>query len=217
MVRWVSSRLQPESRYRRTSTTDLYPKRVKLVHTPLPCERAWARAASSERTGGSGGPQLRVEDFRVPVVLVVPPGFESVETTPPATMRGAVFLVIIALCALTEESSAVARAGGAGTRAGKSRGSGRTSNGSSSTGGDRDRPARKTTTAAARRNRDKAAFSHDGAQINGKGPSSVVIGTVREERGHQVRGRYYCLLERFMSFLVRRQTNGQKSCARTQS
>lgn len=131
---------------------------------------------------------------------------------PPATMRGAVFLAIIALCALADETSAVARAGGAGTRAGKkSRGSGRSSNGSN-TGGDRDRPGK--ITAAARRKRDKTAPSHDGARTNGRDPSAVVIGAVREERGHQVKMNTATAVGKIMTFLVRGATNGQKSCAR---
>lgn len=101
-------------------------------------------------------------------------------------MRSSVFLAIIALCAIADGASAVARAGGAGSRAGKSSGGGRSSNGSN-TGGDRDRPGKTKTTAAARRKRDKAVFSNDGAKIGGRDPSTVVIGAVREERAHQVR------------------------------
>lgn len=101
-------------------------------------------------------------------------------------MRRAVFFAIIALYALTDEASAVARADGTGRRAGKSRGSGRSSN--DSTGGDRDRP-RKVTTAARRKRDETAVRSHDGAQINGRDSSGVVIGAVREERGHQVKSK----------------------------
>lgn len=132
------------------------------------------------------------------------------------TMRGAVFLAVIALCALTDEVSAVARAGGAGSRAGKSKGSGRRLSNGSNAGGDRHRPG-ETTAVAAGLKRDKTeAPSHDGAHVNVRDQSAVVIGAIREERGRQVKSEAELAAVQtasFMSFLCSRGTNGQKSCA----
>lgn len=124
-------------------------------------------------------------------------------------MRGAVFCAIIALWALIDGTSAVARAGGTGPRAGKSRGSSRRSDGSSSVG-DRDRSGK--TTKAARRRRGNTVPSHDGAQNVGRDSVRVVVGAVREERGHQVKRKslLFGRMKRFMSFFFRGATNNQR-------
>ena len=224
-----------ESRYRWTSPTVFCPNRVEFVGRQLAvseCGQDWlldaaggelVRAASSQ----PGGSLLR---FKMACVSrkwgAYPPrgGHQAALCAHrrSATMRRTVLLAVAALCALTDYASAVARAGGPGARVGKSRGGdGRSSNGSGNNtgGGDRDRLG-ETPAAVARRKRDKAAVnSHDGARMNGRNPSAVVIGAIREERGHQVkksqqrRGKPQLPKDHVACF-ISRGTNGQQSYAK---